>query len=712
MKNIYTLSLLPILFLSVSFLNNSFAQPSTTRYWVGPASSNFNGVNWSTTSGGGSPTASNGNINTQYVFDGAGTANQTYTVTLDVTTLGFFTVKNNTTVILKSTTTSGTTNYDFCGYSIEAGSKLVVENASASGTLKLSTISTSYQSTVNGELEARATSSTTQLDFSNFALGTTCDIFGTLRTTGTASSASISASATKLNFKANSNLIINTDNGTSFTANCDPTMTVTIMGAGAAGSSNSTSSYLASFSSWGNVIYNCPNQSVNRPLFGGGSWTIKGNLTIVNTGTAKLNFLGTGTSSANLIQGDLTVQSGSGADLGFYGATNPGTATTVTVNGNLTLQTGTTFDLSSAADGTNAFIVLKGNFINSGILTESGTSAGSQIELSGTSTQGISNFGTISNDVSFKLNNGAGFNLNTDLFLPASSNAVLNMYKGVVNSISNSWIVLQNPAVSSLVGGADTCYLNGGSFRRFTNSTGNYLFPVGNSRYAPLYTIPSGSGSNDMMVSYSNSGYGIYTVDAPLNHASKKEYWKISRFTGTDAMEVGLQVNDLNFSGVNVNRNILSAAGTAGGNWTEFSYGQITDIVPGSSFWLKASGVNLGVVLYLTLADRLAIGAGGNGLGDITGIDDLTSQKDFAIDLLYPNPSSGAIQYRVTSRYNSKAFVSLMDLHGKMIESYSVNLLPGANQLQMNAGRLSKGTYIIRVSGNKGQTATETFIRL
>jgi hypothetical protein len=709
MKKNYTLSLLAFLLLLVSFFNSGFAQPSTTRYWVGPASSNFNGVNWSTTSGGGSPTTPTGNVNTQYVFDGAGTPNQTYTVTLDVLTLGFFTVKNNTTVILKSTTTSGTTTYDFSGYNIEAGSKLVVENASTAGTLRFSTNTTSYQSTVNGELEARATSSTTQLDFSNFALGTTCDVFGTLRTTGAASSASILASATKLNFKANSNLIINTDNGTSFTANCDPTMTVTITGAGVAGSSNSTASYLTSFSSWGNVVYNCPNQTVNRPLFGGGGWTVKGNLTIVSTGTAKLNFFGTGTSSANNILGNMILQVGNAPKMGFYGAANPGTATTVTINGDLQVQTGASLDMSSAADATNGFIVLKGNLINHGTINETGSSTGSQIELSGTAQQMIDPLSPFTDDISIKLNNAAGFYLINDLRMSPSFNAVLNMQKGIVTA-NNNRIILNNPNVSALSGGSDSSYLSGGAFRRTTGAATSYLFPVGDGRYAPLYLIPATGAGNTMQASYTATGYGNYNVSAPLDHVSKKEWWQVQRISGSDAMEVGLQVNNFSFSGVNINRNILSfAANTGGLGWTELSNGLITDIVAGTSFWIKATNVT-GFGAF-TLGDRLAIGAGGNGLGDITGITSITPQKEFGISLLYPNPSTGTIQYSIRTKYSGKATIQLMDINGKLLAISFANLLPGNNPMQMNVGHLAKGTYIIRVSNNKAETASQHFIR-
>ncbi|MCJ8164609.1 T9SS type A sorting domain-containing protein [Pontibacter sp. E15-1] len=66
----------------------------------------------------------------------------------------------------------------------------------------------------------------------------------------------------------------------------------------------------------------------------------------------------------------------------------------------------------------------------------------------------------------------------------------------------------------------------------------------------------------------------------------------------------------------------------------------------------------------------------------------------------YPNPFDAALNVTVTALTDSKATLQLFDLQGKAQQTQQVMLQTGVNECTMQLGTLTKGIYLLKLSGN------------
>jgi hypothetical protein len=199
-------------------------------------------------------------------------------------------------------------------------------------------------------------------------LGFNIQVNGTLRSSGTISN----ANSSRLTFNSGSNYFHDfTDAGTIPLATWNASSTVNIVGF-ASGGSTAPSNLSQSF---GNFVWNCPNQDATIDLAGAPS-TVNGYFQVDDTGTDVLtyNFSGAGNTTLS-ITGDLTVNSGI---FGFVSASGTGT---LTVGGDIDIAGG----FVQFADDADVTITCSGDFIlsNTAQVEFSASTATVTLNLSG-----------------------------------------------------------------------------------------------------------------------------------------------------------------------------------------------------------------------------------------------------------------------------------------------------------------------------------------
>jgi len=135
----------------------------------------------------------------------------------------------------------------------------------------------------------------------------------------------------------------------------------------------------------------------------------------------------------------------------------------------------------------------------------------------------------------------------------ATQSQTFTVLNPAVNSVSNNQIAGSEGFVSSIAPG---------TFARYTNSTGTYLFPTGSSllitRYRPIDIVPNGSNNDVFTVRFvnndaNNDGYFRTQNDGSFCQANDNYYHAILRPVGTDAADIRmyyLPLSDGNWSGM------------------------------------------------------------------------------------------------------------------------------------------------------------------
>ncbi|MBL7727863.1 MAG: hypothetical protein JNM68_09260, partial [Dinghuibacter sp.] len=242
------------------------------------------------------------------------------------------------------------------------------------------------------------------------------------------------------------------------------------------------------------------------------------------------------------------------------------TSFTLTINGNLDIASGVTLETSgntvTAPNG--GVIELKGNLVNNGLLTETGPSGTKDtLTFSGTTPQTISGTGSVTNQLTFKINNATGVTLNSPLSLPHR----LFLNSGTVTTTTTNLLTLQSSC--SLSSPASSWYtnLNGAGYSNFGTETSyiigpvrklglsgasRWAFPVGSaSQFRPAFVV---NATGDFTVEYKQANprsvYGT-TYGSGLDHISAIEYWLIDGASSPTA-NVELSFYDPNSGGVTV----------------------------------------------------------------------------------------------------------------------------------------------------------------
>jgi|WetSurMetagenome_2_1015567.scaffolds.fasta_scaffold00144_3 hypothetical protein len=224
---------------------------------------------------------------------------------------------------------------------------------------------------------------------------------GTVELKGTSG---VIATTGTLVFNSNASYIHNRDRGVIPTATWNVTSNCTIAGMLATDyGTGETSSFNQSF---GNFTWNCPSQTLEVSLYGS-LRTVKGNFSVVNTGTADFSLGGT-------TAGDLTIDGNYIQTGGTLSVTRATSARAITVKGNFSL-TGGTLNMSSAQTSNTGTLNVAGNFTFTGGAIDEGTSSASPggiIVFNGTynGTTGMQTYtsgGTVNNAINFAVNSGA-----------------------------------------------------------------------------------------------------------------------------------------------------------------------------------------------------------------------------------------------------------------------------------------------------------------
>src|SRR5262249_18644315 len=124
----------------------------------------------------------------------------------------------------------------------------------------------------------------------------------------------------------------------------------------------------------------------------------------------------------------------------------------ILINGNFVQSSSSTFNLSNNMAST--IYRIKGNIVSAGNITESGSGL-PEVRLVGVSNQSITAGGSISNSITFNINNAAGATLLSSVSLPYK----LQLTNGIIKTTPAFLLTLVDNATSS--GGSPNSFVNG-----------------------------------------------------------------------------------------------------------------------------------------------------------------------------------------------------------------------------------------------------------
>jgi len=219
--------------------------------------------------------------------------------------------------------------------------------------------------------------------------GTDLTVFGTVRNSG-----AMTMTGTGV-FESGGKYQHNLNGGTIITATWDPASTCEVTGA-------TTSQPGGLGQAFGNFTWNPEAQAANNLNLAGGLTNVRGNFTVVNTGTSGSLRLTGNTTATTFIGGNLVVQGGK-----LVGGNGTGT-NTINLAGNLSV-TGGTFDLKDAtgSSGGGCIINASNNVTVASGATLTGSNGARRINFAKAGTQTFANAGTISGPIDWTVNAGS-----------------------------------------------------------------------------------------------------------------------------------------------------------------------------------------------------------------------------------------------------------------------------------------------------------------
>jgi len=530
---------------------------ATTYYWIGGTSGNWNTFsNWSFTSGGSAASfypASNDAV----IFDNG----QSITVSYDLAgnDIGFssFSVKNNTQLTLVNTINlaagsarsftinngAPTSYYEV----VEAGSSLSLKsNTNTIFSLGSDNLS-SGRMVFNGKIYCIIQDNLN----TNYGprLNATLDsmIINNLYYIGPSiTSVGINPVGNKFRFGPNSVYQIDKDGGIYLFGKWESGSLIKITGTRSSFPLYWNGFYPANYQLGGFEI-DAPNASasaitnINIPSSNG--LIFQNDFKITNLGTSAGIIL---TSIPNItVKGNMLISNGK-----VSLANSSTTAGTISVNGNLVVGSGAIVDLQAQSAALN--LKVGGNITIDGIITELGTSTNSSLECNGNSSQSISVAGTISNDVSFSINNSSGVIALTDVALSSGTNAKLNLVSGNLNALTNNKIIyVRNSSIDAINGGAVNSHIIG-KLKRASNSVGSYDFPVSDNETDMAKATINVNNTNvsdwttEFIRNNTNSNIGL-----PSNLTSIVPYrWDIVKSGSAEATQINLKYGSITNNGI------------------------------------------------------------------------------------------------------------------------------------------------------------------
>lgn len=253
-----------------------------------------------------------------------------------------------------------------------------------------------------------------------------------------------------------------------------------------------------------------------------------------NGGT--ITYLGNGASPC-IVRDDFTINSGVALTLSM---TNTGI---FSVLNDFIQGSSSTFNLQNSNN--NNTVRIGGDILAQGSITESSTGLPT-LELNGTANQQVTVTGSITNSVTFAINNAAGATLNAPLILPYS----LTLTSGKITTTATNLLTMVDNA--TYTGGSTASFIDG-PMKKIGDD--NFIFPVGKgSIYAPIGISGTGGLVTDEFTAeylrtnpQSIHGACPAACAGGLDHVSFVEYWKLNQDVGTSAKQVSLEVHALSF---------------------------------------------------------------------------------------------------------------------------------------------------------------------
>src|SRR5258706_7981991 len=185
-----------------------------------------------------------------------------------------------------------------------------------------------------------------------------------------------------------------------------------------------------------------------------------------------------------------------------------------------------------------------GDLVNAGVLKSDGTAGTvNELELNGIANQDISITCTLSGtQLKFIMNNTAGATLLSDLVLPGTTPASLQLNNGKIKTALNKLLTM--PDNSNYTGGSSASFIEGPMKKTGDDET--FLFPVGKGNiYAPVnFYSPGMSVTDAFQAEYfrlnPQTAYGINYQTPPFNHISYVEYWQLEKVSGSTAIPANI----------------------------------------------------------------------------------------------------------------------------------------------------------------------------
>jgi|GEM_PF-1064301 Calcineurin-like phosphoesterase. len=371
------------------------------------------------------PAFSNINVNSNFIKIATYTVNDAGVATLFDT---IRIVKQAVTIPMnyRSKTSGNWNEATTWEYKDDASSTWTDATSAPDQTAKSITIQSGDTVTVIANTTAYATSS-------GLIINGNLNVLGTIVNTGV-----ITSTSSTLNFMNGSLYRHAQNSGTVPAATWDTNSTCEIAGVTTTRPSGITNQ------SFGNFTWNCPNQTYSGSIGSGfasnnyglpsSNYTVRGNLTIQDTGSGSLSFT-TGVDETEYIAGNFNILSGNFQML----ASGTNSNRTIIVGGNFTMNNG----ILTLGNGNKGVLHVAGDFSQSGGTINKGTST-ITINFNKTGSQVYSQTGgTVTNPLNFEIQNGTTLTLNNNSTLILDSlylhhNTVLNLSAGKQLTVNSS----------------------------------------------------------------------------------------------------------------------------------------------------------------------------------------------------------------------------------------------------------------------------------
>lgn len=389
-------------------------------------------------------------------------------------TVGKIELSNNTNVTFESAATATLTINGGTGddLSIAAGSSLTIGGATNAITVAFASSTTSQ---INGTLEILASRTYNATNST-----TTVGNGGIIRNAGT-----VTSSSSNLSFASGAKYQHNftTTSGTVPTATWNAASTLEFIGY-----TTNTTAPSGISQTFGNIIWNCSNQTNVIASFGASTVTSAGTFTMQSTGAA-------------------------GGSLALSTSSSAGTLVCVNY-----VHNGGTLNLNSSSG--NSVVRVSGTLTYSaGTITETGSGTTNAFELNGSSTQSIPTTFTLTNDIGYRINNSAGVNIGdgTGTLVLNTASAITMVSGAITGTITYgaSGLLVYNGSIAQTATTVEFPNSNGPASLTVNNSAG-VTIPFDRSIGGTL-TMTSGNiliGANTLTLGTSVSSVGTLTYTA------------------------------------------------------------------------------------------------------------------------------------------------------------------------------------------------------